>query len=327
MTPRENALRIIKFNHPEYVMEESPDWGLGYYGVDHEGYEGGGHDCPVGSKWVDIWGTGWHKEHEGVMGFPREHPLAEPSALRDYKWPDPNDPRLCERIYRDREGWDPAETFLVGRHRDTLWEKAYMLVGMENLMVYFYEEPEFVREVLHRIMDFQLGMSVHYLNVGVEMVHTGDDLGTQLGPLLGPDIVDGFLRPEYQRLFGLYKSRGVMIHHHSCGNIASVIGLYLDLGVDILNPIQATANDVGAIRARTQGRMALLGGVSTDSVVTGPAARIEAEVRRAMWELGRDGGFFCAPDQGMPWPPGHREAFSDAVQRWGRYPLMEPAAA
>ena len=321
MTARENAFRIIKFNHPDYVMEGPPDWCLAYYGVDHEGYEGGGHECPVGSRWVDIWGTGWHKEHEGVMGFPREHPLAEPAALRDYKWPDPDDPRLCERIYRDREGWDGDEWFLVGRHRDTLWEKAYMLVGMESLMAYFYEEPEFVREVLHRIMDFQLGIAKHYLACGVEMVHTGDDLGTQLGPLLSPSTVDEFLRPEYERLFGLYKSRGVMIHHHSCGKLDSVLDLFLDLGVDILNPIQATANDLGAVRRKTQGRMALLGGVSTDTVVKGPPQRIEEEVKSRILELGLNGGYFCAPDQGMPWPEEHRVALSAAVKRWGRYPL------
>jgi len=81
MTARENALRTIRFDHPEYVMEGIPSYGLVYTGCNHEGYEGGGHDCPVGSRWTDIWGTGWQKEQADVMGFPRQFPLADMSAL------------------------------------------------------------------------------------------------------------------------------------------------------------------------------------------------------------------------------------------------------
>jgi len=82
------------------------------------------------------------------------------------------------------------DRFLAGSHRDTLWEKAYMLVGMEALMMYFLTEPEFVRDVLHHVTDFQLGIAQHYARLGVEFVALGDDLGTQLGPLLGPRIVE-----------------------------------------------------------------------------------------------------------------------------------------
>jgi hypothetical protein len=72
-----------------------------------------------------------------------------------------------------------TETFLCGSHRDTLWEKSYMLVGMADLMCFFRTEPNAVRELLHRIMDWQLGIARHYLRLGVELVSCGDDLGTQ----------------------------------------------------------------------------------------------------------------------------------------------------
>lgn len=279
----------------------------------------------MGSRWTDIWGTTWHREHEGVMGFPRGHPLANlVEALPGYAWPDTNDERICSQIYEQAKDWNRNETFLTGSHRDTLWEKSYMLVGMENVMCFFYTEPEAVRELLHRIMDFQLGIVKHYLSVGVEMVTMSDDLGTQNGLLLSPEIIQEFLVPEYRRLFNIYKQHGVIINFHSCGNITPILDMFMDLGVDILNPIQATANNLDELRRITQNRMVLQGGVSSATIVSGPVEAIRREVAQRIWQLGRDGGYFCCPDQGMPWPAEHIQAMNAAVGEFGKYPLQPP---
>jgi uroporphyrinogen decarboxylase len=103
-----------------------------------------------------------------------------------------------------------------------------------------------------------------------------------------------------------------------------VLETLMDLGVDVLNPVQATANDLDEVRRLTAGRMALQGGVSTATIMAGPAERIVAEARRRMWQLGRHGGYFCGPDQGMPFPPAHIEALRRTVEQYGRYPLSPP---
>jgi len=333
MNAKQTALQIIHFDHPERVLTGPPEHGLAFYGANHEGYgarpgdDGGGHHLPVGSHWTDIWGVRWHREHEGVMGFPRGHPLADlPEALKTYTWPDPDDPRICGRIYDQARDWDREATFLVGSHRDTLWEKSYMLVGMEAMMIDFHTEPEAVRELLHRIMDFHLGIARHYLATGVEMVRLSDDLGTQRGLLLSPRIVREFLVPEYRRLLALYKEHGVLVNFHSCGHVMPLLETFIDLGVDILNPIQATANDLPKLREMTQGRMALQGGVSSATIVRGPIDAIRDEVALRLWQLGPAGGYFCAADQGMPWPEPHIQALYESVELLGVYPLAPPKA-
>jgi uroporphyrinogen decarboxylase len=100
----------------------------------------------------------------------------------------------------------------------------------------------------------------------------------------------------------------------------------MDLGVDVLNPVQATANDLQFVRERTQGRMALQGGISSGLVVAGPVERIRNEVRQRIQQLGQHGGYFCCPDQGMPWPEEHIQALREAVEEYGTYPLQEGAA-
>jgi uroporphyrinogen decarboxylase len=327
MNDKENALRIIHFDAPERVLSTCPVHVVAYRGSNHEGYVGGGHQLPVGSRWTDIWGTTWHREHEGVMGFPRGNPLADlVAALPGYAWPDPDDERICGQIYEQAQGWQRTETILRGSHRDTLWEKSYMLVGMDNVMCAFYTDPNAVRELLHRIMDFQLGIAVHYLTLGVEMVGMGDDLGTQRGLLLSPEIVNGFLVPEYRRLFDLYEQHDVLVNFHSCGHITPILDVFMDLGVNILNPVQATANDLDEMRRVTQGRMALQGGVRSATIVDGPVEAIRAEVAQRLWQLGREGGYFCGPDQGMPWSEEHIAALHAAVEEMGTYPLREPPA-
>lgn len=292
-----------------------PSHGVAYLGCNHEGYNGSGHHLPVGSTWVDIWGTLWQREHEGVMGFPRGFPLADlPRSLAGYRWPDPDDARICSRIYETAAGWNRSETFLAGAHRDTLWEKAYMLVGMEDLMCFFTSEPQAVRELLHHIMDFQLGIARHYLALGVEMVYAGDDLGTQQGLLLSPRIIEGFLVPEYRRLFDLYKQHGVIISFHSCGHIEPILDTFMKLGIDLLNPLQASANNLERVRTVTYGKMALVGGISSDLMLRGPVEAIKREARQRMLQLGREGGYFCAPDQSLPWPQAHEDALRREVE-------------
>lgn len=304
-------------------MSAVPSHGIGYKGCHHEGYAGGGHHLPAGSCWTDIWGTMWQRLHPEVMGFPVKYPLADlPSALREYQWPDPDDERICGQIYEQARDWNRDESFLNGSHRDAIWEKSYMLVGMENMMCYFYTEPQAVRELLRRIMDFQLGIARHYLNAGAEMVEVGSDLGTQNRLLLSPEIISNFLVPEYRRLFNLYKRRNVLINFHSCGHIIPILDIFMDLGVDILNPVQAAANDLVRVRQETQGRMALQGGVSSVTIMNGPVEAIRKEVAVRLGQLGQDGGYFCGPDQSMPYPTEHIAAVYAAVEEYGRYPLQ-----
>jgi uroporphyrinogen decarboxylase len=326
MNPKENALRIVRFDSPERIASGMPTHDISYFGVNHEPFEGeGGHGSPVGTQWRDIWGVGWRKEMEGVMGYAVHHPLADLDVER-YGWPDPDDERLVKQVYeraRDPE-FNPEEQFVRGSHRETLWERAYNLVGMDRLMMAFFDAPDAVREIFRRITDFQLGIARHYAKCGIEIASTGGDLGTQVGLLVGPEIMHEFMVPEWKRLIAFYSERGVLIGRHCCGHVEPILDMFMELGIDVLNPIQATANDLARVRGATAGKMALAGGVSTGIVMDGPPERIRAEARRCMWLLGREGGYFCSPDQGMPFPEEHIAALREEVESYGVYPLKPP---
>jgi len=325
MNAKENALRIVRFDHPERIVGDLPCHDVSHFGANHEAVDGYRDLGPgKGVWWHDIWGIGWHRVLDGVMGLAKEHPLADLSRLDSYRWPDPDDPRLCARIYERAGEADRERFFVSGSHRETLWERAYNLAGMGNLMMAFLDAPDAVRRLLRGVMDFQLGIARHYAEVGVELVGLTDDLGSQRGLLFSPEILREFFVPEYRRLFAFYKQRGVIIRFHSCGHIEPVLDVFMELGVDILNPVQATANDLDGIRRATQGRMALQGGVSSRTVMEGPVEAIRREARERMWQLGRQGGYFCGPDQGLPYPKEHVRALDETRERYGEYPLEPP---
>jgi uroporphyrinogen decarboxylase len=93
--------------------------------------------------------------------------------------------------------------------------------------------------------------------------------------------------------------------------------MLMELGVDILNPLQATANDLDKVRSVTRGRMALHGGVSSAAVMSGPVELIDADVRRRIDQLGGEGGYFCDVDQDLPFPETHKQALDMAIEKYG----------
>ena len=112
-------------------------------------------------------------------------------------------------------------------------------------------------------MDFQLGMAKQYIQYKPDIAMFGDDLGIQDRLLLSPAIIEEFLLPQYRRLFGFYQQHNVPIYFHSCGHILPLLEMFIELGVNILNPVQATANDLSEVIQVTKGRLALHGAISS----------------------------------------------------------------
>jgi len=316
MTDVENFYQLVKFGKPEFIPSHIPDHHASYLGAYHEDLEGQGHECPVGTVWNDVWGVTFKKEFEGVMAFPIAYPLADLTKLGDFPFPDLNDPKYTSRIYDEAK--KAGNFILSGANNNLIWEKAYFLVGMENLMEYFYTEPELVKKLFHRIMDFQLELAEHNIKAGCRIIDMGDDLGIQNSLLLGMDLFNEFLLPEYERIFDFYKDKDVIINFHSCGYIEPMIDTFIRLGVNILNPVQASANNLEKVRELTKGKLILSGAVNSDVIYGGTEDEIRGLVRRRIDTLGKDGEYICCPDQGLNYPPRNVEILEDEVVKYGR---------
>ena len=319
MDAKENLLETIHFGNPERVPYAGglPIIRIGFFGVNPDDNRPPGADI-----WTDLWQVQHHKEFEGIMPFPKYNPLAHIDDWEEYQWPDPHDPELYVKARATLENISDREAILVsGSHRSTLLERAWKLVGMEDLFVLLLSDEERSNWLLDHIIDFQLGVAEEYLSLGVDFAFLGDDHGTQLGVYMNPELFRKYFKPRYEKLIKLYKSNGCLIQFHSCGNILDLVPDFMDLGIDILNPIQATALDLPTLRRLTEGKMALQGGVSTATVLDGPLELIRTEVRERIQCLGKNGGYICGPDQGFPFPQDHLRCLEDSVDIYGAYPL------
>lgn len=326
MNAVENALRIIHFDQPERVVESVPVHNITFHGSYEIPYDP--DETPrglaVGESRRDIWGTVTTRRHDGPGGTEYHGALGRPDRLRGFDWPDPDDERICGRIYDMADRFPGGDMWLSGGHACLIWEVAYKMVGMLNLLEYFYTEPAFVEDVFQHIGNFHMGLASHFEKLGVRSVGFSDDLAMQTGPFFGPDILERFFEPQYARVFGFYNHRDIIVGQHCDGNVLPLIDFFERVGLDILNPVQVTANDLAAVRERTQGRICLHGAVSNITISESTPEAVEMEVWRRIWLLGQTGGYFCCVDHSMPAPDSNRAAFHEAVEKHGRYPLHKP---
>jgi uroporphyrinogen decarboxylase len=129
---------------------------------------------------------------------------------------------------------------------------------------------------------------------------TGDDLGMDIGPMMSPSLWREYLKPRLKRVFDAYKSArpDVILAYHSCGSIVPFIDELIEIGMEVLNPIQVTARgmDPVALKAKYGHQLAFFGGIDQRQVLpAGTPEDVEAEVRTRISQMGRGGGYLLAP--------------------------------
>jgi uroporphyrinogen decarboxylase len=311
MTPKENLLHAIRHDAPEWVPRASE--GV-FAGVAYEG------NFRVAS-WVDAWGVRWETTRDDMVPFPKGNPLPDLDRLDDFAFPDPDAMFVLSedtRAYLD--ALDRDACILLGQQVYFLFERAWALMGMEGFMMAFHTHPAELRELLRRITDYNVRIFDRYMEAGCDGVGFSEDLGSQRALLISPAAWREFLLPEYARAFAPVRAAGGMVNFHSCGCVMDIAEDLADLGVEILNPVQARANDLAELKRRVGGRMALMGAIDTQHVLMrGTPADVEAEVRRVLDILAPGGGYICGPDQGMPFPEENIAALWRACEEHGRY--------
>lgn len=314
MTAKENLLRAISYQQPDYVPRANEGTMVGV------AYEGNFRiDC-----WTDAWGTRWETTRDDMVPFPKGNPLPDLRRIDDYVVPDPHalldaDASLPERIAQipDRDA-----KLVFGQQTYFVFERAWALTGLDNFLAGFYEHPDELRELLRRIADYNSAVFEEYVGLGVDGVSFSEDLGTQRALMISPELFREFIKPEYARIFAPLKAAGKLINFHSCGCVQDIVEDLIEVGVDILNPVQARANDLPLMKRKADGRMALMGAIDTQHVLMlGTPDDVEAEAKRVLGVLAPGAGYIIGPDQGMPFPPENIEALWRAAEKWGKYPL------
>lgn len=310
MNSKENFLAAIRFQSPEYVP-------LGNEPIYHVFQFEGNYRA---TDWTDHWGVQWQVGISDTVPFPVGNPLPTLDHLPDYRVPNPDDLLLTDALKDGLQHVDRKTRLVKGELTYLLFERAWAIMGMENFMTALVMNPVEMQEFLHSIAWYARQVFDRYLELGVDAIGFSEDLGSQRALMISPAMFRRYILPEYIYIFENALRAGKIVHFHSCGCIQAIVKDLVNIGVTILNPIQARANNLAAIKAETVGHMALHGGIDSALLVTGTPASIRAEVIRVMGILKPGGGYICSPDQDLPGiSPATIEALYSTARAIGRY--------
>lgn len=252
---------------------------------------------------VDEWGVSWSvKTYKTTFGDGyyteiREGPLADESALDSYQPPDPNRPELYKNLERlVREYKD--EHYIIGRLHTTIFETAWALRGFQTMLMELLLDPELTDRILEIPYQYHLVVAKKMGEKGADMIWLGDDMGGQDNMLMSPDTWRKFFKERMANIIAEVKGINpeIKVAYHSDGNIYPIIPDLIEIGLDVLNPIQAESMDPAQLKEDFGDKLSFFGAIDVQNTLPfGTPADVEAEIIERLKTIGKGGGWLCAP--------------------------------
>jgi uroporphyrinogen decarboxylase len=257
--------------------------------------EGDGFSDEWGVKWKSIqYDTRFGKGHYTEMVG---HPLDDDRAIETYQAPDPTRPDQYQITSRVLSACK-AEYWIAGVAVSTIFERAWMLRGLEKLLMDFTLNPELAERILEIPYHYNLAVAKKLVEMGVDMIWIGDDVGSQQAMLISPDTWRKFLKPRMASFIAKLKPLNppIRIAYHSDGTIYPIVPELIEIGVDILNPIQPACMNPEKLKQEFGDRLCFWGSIDIQQTLPfGTPEQVRNEVIKRLNTLGRHGGLILAP--------------------------------
>jgi len=284
------------------------------------------------NSYCDEWGTRWQKPGSSYYFDPVEFPLASASIkdLETYSWPDPDDLSRIQGLGENARLIRESSPYALCTTVSGAFEQSWYLTGLERILVEVKENPTFVKKLLDKVLQIQLGIYGHFLDqVGhyLDLFEIWEDISTQDGPLIAPTAYRKIIKPRTKELIQFIRGKTkAKIALHSCGSVSWAIEDFIQIGVEVLNPVQVAAAhmDSRMLKQKYRDRLCFWGAIDTQRVLPqGSPREVREEVKRRINDLAPGGGYIMAavhniqPDV----PPENIIAMFGAAKELGEYPI------
>ncbi len=279
-------------------------------------------------------GIKYHMPEDGLYYDMVEHPLAGKSIeeLQDYEWPDPAKTMDLSGVREKAKNLKESnEYLLVGDMIDTgIFEPCWYLRGFENFLVDLLTDVDFVTTLLEGMYTYQLKKySLFLQEVGefLDVVFVGDDLATAESVIMSPKTYREIIKPYHKEYFKNLKKMTpqAQLLYHSCGSIFSFIPDLIEVGVDILNPVQVSAQnmDTKVLKEKFGGELSFWGAIDTTQVLPqGAKEEVREEVRKRIDDLGPEGYVLTSVHDIQPdVPPENIMTMFEEAKEYGAFSL------
>jgi uroporphyrinogen decarboxylase len=310
---RENALRAMRFQSPEHIPYAFWKWGP----CDFESL-----DFSVPTERLDDiherdeFGCVWEKPGGRTIGFVVEHSLGDPTRLKQYKWPDPDDPRRFDGLRAQAERIRGKGLAVTCGWIGGLWERLWILLGLDAAFIRIYEDPDWIAEVLDHLADFQVRLLTNAQEATAGMIDvwtSTDDWGMQTGPFLPPAIFSSLFAPRYSRIFSACHKAGMISYMHSDGKMTPLLDGLIGAGLDVIQIEDVKVKGIEEL-AKFSGRICFQCTLDAQSTMpSGDRTAIAAEAVEIVQHLASARGGLVA---GVYWDP-YSCGVYDEVQSFG----------
>ena len=248
--------------------------------------------------WRDEFGVLWDRRIDKDIGVVCNR-LVTPDNVNDFEFHDASNPAkydiIDETIKATKGG-----VFLVSLGF-SLFERAWTLAGMENVLMAMAADKDFANTLLDRILDFNLTVIENACSRNIDIFRFGDDWGHQRGLLMGPVLWREFIKPRFKTMCRLVKSKGKFVMLHCCGKVDEIFGELIECGLDIFNPFQPEVIDVFEAKKTYGSKMSFYGGISVQRTLPfGTPAQVREEVKKLIDIVGKNGGYIASGSHDIP---------------------------
>lgn len=272
---------------------------------------------------INEWGVGF--ERGSIEHFTRmKHPMQffeDISEFQAYPYPDANDDYDWESLRKTIKELKERDLIVAASMPMTIFEIAWYLRGMENFMVDMLTEPDIAEYHLDRITSIRCQCAIKYAELGVDILHVGDDVGTQLDMMIEPKMWEKFLKFRLKKVIDSAKeiNPDILIDYHSDGNIMKIIPSLIEIGVDILNPVQPECIKPEEVKKLYGDRLSFRGTIGTQTTMPfGTCEEVEKVCENMIHIMGKGGGFILSPthilEPEVPWE--NIEAMINTVKKY-----------
>ena len=268
------------------------------------------------------WGTILEYSAE-EYGMPMIGPIKTLADLEQYHAPDPHAAgrfASLEKLVSRYKG-----KLAIGVHLNDVLSIPRNLMGFENLMAAFGEEPELVRGLVEISVKTNLELAKEAARRGADFVFTGDDYASTQGPFMSPRMFREMLAPQLKRVMTGFKELGLMVIKHTDGNILPILDMIVDSGIDALDPIDPISGlDIGDMKRRLGHKLALKGNVDCAHTLTnGTEKQVTEETISVIRKAAEGGGLIVSSSNSIHSgvKPGNYLAMWNAIRMYGQYPI------
>lgn len=249
--------------------------------------------CP--GVYLDDFGACWDRTGpDKDIGILTGQVIKGPEDLTCYKFPRVREAEIRKKIKAFVE--NGRDTFKVVGISFTMYERGWDLCGVEDMLSYFVEEPEFVHALFDKIYYYDLELLDIILDYDIDAVCFGDDWGQQKGLIMGPKHWRKYIKPQMKKLYQYVKRKGKFVIQHSCGDIEEIFEDLIDMGLDVYQTFQPEIYSIEKVKMEIGNRLAFWGGISTQMLLPfADPEEVKDVVIRTAKIMGKGGGYILAP--------------------------------